>query len=131
MEGFKMNKHMRGMSIMTVFLIVILVVFFSSMAVKLLPSYFEYYQVKDSLDLMSKDPEIKRMANQKIKNNFMTKLQMNNVRGISFDSLSIERDHEKLWLNLKYEKKIHLMGNIDALLSFDDRVMASESNEKN
>jgi hypothetical protein len=47
-------------------------------------------------------------------------LQASYVKGVTPDNLEVIKVDDQVTLKIKYEARVHIMGNIDAILMFDN-----------
>lgn len=119
-------SRMKGATILGILFIVVVIVFGALILIRIVPPYIDYYQVKDSLDMLAKDPATPQMSKGKIREMFSRRLQVNNIKGIDPNQLEIENKNKQSWLMLKYETRVHILGNVDVVLMFDNQVMVGE-----
>lgn len=116
-------KSMQGMTVLgmlfTAFLVIIVVV----LAINLIPPYLHFYAIKESMETMAKDPETPKMSKAKLRDTFIRKLQVNDIKDVAPEALTIEKKDNKNFLMINYEVRTHLVGNIDAIIKFNEQVM--------
>lgn len=117
-----MNK-IRGVSFLGILLWVVIVIFGALVLIQLVPPYIDYYQVKDSLDVLAKDPSTPQMSKPRIREMFSRRLQVNNIKNVDPNKLEIENKQGKTWLTIQYETRVHVLGNVDAVLKFQTQAM--------
>ncbi len=117
------KKSMRGFSVLGLLSIAIIVVFVVVISMHLIPPYLHNFAIKDALEDLAKNPDISTFSKAKIKDLLSRKMQVNYVSEISPDALVIDKKDGKVTsLGLKYESRVRLIGNIDAVVMFDEQV---------
>jgi len=91
----------------------------------LFPPYMEHMSVKRALTDLAKT-DIKAQSPRKIEDLLLRRFQVNNVKNVKAKDLDIDKRDGKMYLSLAYEVRVHLISNIDAVLSFDDSVVVEE-----
>lgn len=115
-------KRMLGASFSQMLIFVTLLVLFLYMGIRLAPNYVQNYQIKDALQEVIKQAVAKKSSKEEIQDLFMRQLQVNDIRGMDFKNLVSERQKDKLFITFNYESRVHIIGNIDAVLVFKNRV---------
>ena len=116
-------KSMRGITLIGLLLIAIVVIFVAIIGMSLVSPYIENMEVKNSLELLAKEDNIKQVTNGKIKELFTRRMQVNSISHITSDNLIIEKKEGKTWLIVNYETRVHVIGNIDAVIKFNNQAM--------
>jgi hypothetical protein len=123
-----MNNHrprtQRGMSINTMMIVIVLVVFFATLLFRLGPGYMSFWTMKSIMDEVAQSPEPilgGRVAIMKVLEN---RMMINNVRDVDAKSFTFTKnDDGNFDVTLAYEQRIHLFFNIDAVLTFDHTIV--------
>ena len=104
--------------------ILALVVFVMGIAlfIRLIPPYLENMSVKKSLESIAEDASVKQMSAHKVRELLTRRLYVNNVKSVTTKSLEIVREGQQLSLQMKYEVRVHAIGNADVVLRFDEKV---------
>jgi len=112
----KSLRRQQGLSMINVFLIITLVIFFATLFAKLGPIYSDHFYL-DSIsqeiaaEIGSKGRSISEIREQMSKN-----LRINNVK---FDVKNgLKRDKKSGQLVLEYETRVHVLFNVDAVVTF-------------
>jgi|TARA_R100000900_G_scaffold146524_2_gene137235 hypothetical protein len=100
--------------------IAVMVGFFVMAGIRMAPSYFEYMAVRDVVERVAQehDPATETIADirRRISNLFNT----NQIYGLKPGDIEIYREDGQTWIDARYEARIPLVANIDAVISFDD-----------
>lgn len=116
----KLRQQQSGMSLLGVLAVAIMVGFFVMCVLKMGPSYFEYFTVRDVVTQVAAehDPATDSIADirHKLANLFNT----NQIYGLKPSEIEVFRKGGKTYIDASYEARIPLFGRIDAVIRFDD-----------
>ncbi len=116
-------KSMRGITVLNLLVIAIIIVFAVVISMHLIPPYLHNFAIKDALEELAQNPDLSTFSKAKVKDLLARKLQVNYISDISPYSLMITKKDSKVTsLGLKYEVRVRLIGNIDAVVMFDEQV---------
>jgi hypothetical protein len=113
----------RGFSLIGTLMLILLIVGAATTALKLGPYYLQYWTVRSVMDDMARDPDAATMGRQAIIQSLERKLYINEVRSVKNDSFSFDKTDRGRVLSVRYEVREHLIGNLDALLTFDHQTL--------
>lgn len=113
----------KGVTFLGILFIAIVVVFSALILIRIIPPYIDFYQVKDSLEIIAKDPGAAQMGKARLREMFSRRMHMNNINNIDPNKLEIVNDKGKTKLVIKYETRVHVMGNLDAVINFESQAM--------
>jgi len=107
----------------TGFIIILLIIgFFTMIALKLIPVYFENFKIKSALESLKDEPGISDKTNVEIGNIIAHRFIIENIDRVKLDQIKIKRDRAKILIDLDYEVRDNLVSNVDLVVSFKDRV---------
>lgn len=116
----QMRQRQGGMSLPGMLAIAVMVGFFVMAGIRMAPSYFEYMAVRDVVERVAQehDPATESIADirRRISNLFNT----NQIYGLKPGDIEIYREDGQTWIDARYEARIPLVANIDAVINFDD-----------
>ena len=107
----------------TGFIIILLIIgFFTMIALKLIPVYFENFKIKSALEALKDEPSISQKTNVEIGNIIAHRFIIENIDRTKLDQIKIKRDRANILIDMDYEVRNDLVGNVDLVVSFKDRV---------
>lgn len=110
------KQEQRGITLLG-FLVVLLVVGFClTVAFRLGPLYLDDYTVAESFAALGDD--VRTLSDQGIRAKLYKNFVVNNVDDIDLKAVKIERSSEKILVSLSYERRVALIGNLDAVAKF-------------
>lgn len=119
-------KYQRGMSPLTIFLILAALACFLTFIFTIFPLYNESLNVKNSMESVLSQPPAKRQTAKDVRRIFLRNAGINNLQ--RFDSNSVQemvnirkqKDTGKTYLHVKYRAENKLFKNIYLMLDFDE-----------
>ncbi|MEE2731273.1 MAG: DUF4845 domain-containing protein [Pseudomonadota bacterium] len=111
------NKQIGSSMYATMFIILVLI-FIAVTAMKLWAPYFDDMAVKTALKNIAEEDATRSMGPKEIRTTFNKRLQVNGVE-LSKDEIIIQKEEGEVTIQIVYERRVPLYGNIDAVLSFD------------
>ena len=118
-HALSQQKGMTGLGWLTV---LALIGFFALLTLKIVPIYLEYYSVKSTLKSLETEPLVTKKSPAEIKKLLKKRLNINYVSGLPKDAFKIKKSSGVLKVNLDYQVRKNLFGNIDLLVSFKDDI---------
>jgi hypothetical protein len=113
------QKGMTGLGWLTV---IALVLFFALLIVKLVPTYIENYSIRTILHSLNEDPLITQQSPAHIREILHHRLQINSVYDMKDSAIHIEKSSGVLRVEIVYEVRKPMFGNIDVVMSFDNKL---------
>lgn len=81
------------------------------------PLYLDNYTVAQSFAALG-DDDVRSLSDQGIRQKLYKEFVINNVDSIDLKAVEIERSAEKILVSLDYERRVPLLGNVDAVVRF-------------
>ncbi|NVK21083.1 MAG: DUF4845 domain-containing protein [Kangiellaceae bacterium] len=114
------RNYQNGMTAAGWLIIMAIVLFFIYLAIKLVPAYMEFGSIKSS---MASVAEQKVTEKREVIRLLEGRFNVNSVTSIKAKDAKIKEATGGKALEVKYEKKIELFGNVSALLDFQHEVL--------
>ncbi len=89
---------------------------------KLFPVYMEHFNVTTSLNSLSNESGVKEMKNSAIKTLLERRFSINEVDNVTRENITIEKVKGDMTIDIKYEVRKPLVGNIDIVIYFNDQL---------
>ncbi len=119
-RSMKLRQQQSGMSFLGMLTVAIMVGFFVMCGLKMGPSYFEYFSIRDVVTRVAAeyDPATESIGDirRKLSNLFNT----NQIYGLKPGDVEVFRKDGKTYIDASYEARVPLFGNIDVMIKFDD-----------
>ncbi|WP_313442112.1 DUF4845 domain-containing protein [Stenotrophomonas sp.] len=115
----KTMNAQRGMTLTSFLVVLIVVGFFLYVGMKLFPMYQEYYAVRSAMKSLANEPEIGTMAPAQIQTLLFKRLDMNYSENVKPADVKFNRRDNGWTLNVNYEVRRPLVGNLDVVGKFE------------
>jgi hypothetical protein len=121
MQLITKQKGMTGISLM-----VILALFgFAAVAmIKIIPVYLDSFKVADVVSSLADERGLGDKSNNEIATMVLKRLDVNQVDGINKDNIIIEKTKNNVFVDIDYEVRKAMFGNLDVVISFKKSVEA-------
>jgi hypothetical protein len=118
-----------GMTLLGFMLMFVALGFVMLITLKLMPIYLEHYKIQTSLNNLKTDPDVTGKTPTQIIAMLQKRWDVNGVDRIQAkDAVSIERKSDSLKIEVSYEVEEHLLGNVSALVKFDNFIELGDQN---
>jgi len=118
------RKQQQGASFFSILLVLIVGGVFFSVGFKLYPAYTENMTINSILTDVISNPDELAKGKRGIQRDITKKLRINQVKLPSKDALKITEDKGFIRFNLKYEVRIPMFYNVDAMVKFEKQYEA-------
>lgn len=118
-----LRRHQQGMGLSGLLFIFVLVAFVAVVLLRAGPAYMSYLTLRSAMNSVAESPEPISGGKATIMDLINRRLEINDVRGIDPKSFKIQKTSDKTYdVQVAYERREHLFGNIDVVLTFDHAV---------
>ena len=119
MQSKNKQKGLTGVSI------IVLLVFFAFFAVallKIMPVYFDSFKVGDVVSGLKDERGLGEKPNSQIVKMILKRLDVNMVSDVTKEHIFIEKVKNELFIDVEYEVRKPMFGNLDVIISFKKSV---------
>ena len=120
----KSMKHQQGVTAVGWLIILGLIAFFVSLALKLFPVYIENYNIVTSLKSMEQTDGLSRQSISRIKTLLQTKLDINDVKSIDRRDLQVRKREGKVFIDIEYSVTVPFAGAISIVADFHEKAVS-------
>jgi len=122
MKSITARQPQAGMTYMGMLIMLIVIAFFAVVLIKVLPLYMEHFNVTSSLKSLAKDTKDGQGAKtpMEVEKLLSNRLSINDVQHVTRDDIKVTRDGHRLVVDVSYEARVHLFGNLDVVAKFPD-----------
>ncbi len=113
-------RKQQGMTTGGMLLTVLAVIFAATVVMKLFPIYLDNYSIKSILESLDREPEIASYSPKQLKNKIDKHFQTNMIRDIRMQDVKTKRENGMLVVDIDYERRVDLIGNIDLVVTFEN-----------
>jgi len=122
----KTPKSQRGMTGISIMMILALAGFVLAMAFKLFPFYLEGFKVSSTLNGLTTDSRVEGASDREVKDLILKKLQVDDVDTVTSEHIKVDSTGKKRMVSIEYEARVHMVGNLDAVVVFGDNAVEIE-----
>ncbi len=120
MKRYRSNQT--GLTFLSVLVILGLIAFFTLLILKIGPIYLDHYKVKTVLASLENEPNLASESIRKVRSLLMRRFDINMVEHVKKEDITIKKMDGVLTVEIDYEVIEPIIGNIDVLVYFDDRI---------
>lgn len=104
--------------------LVILVIagFMVMIGIRITPVYLEHLAIKESLQSIKDEPFISRKPVREIRKMLLRRLEINNIRHLSKDNVTLQRSGGVTTIKIAYEERRPVVANISLVMTFEDSI---------
>jgi len=114
--------HQRGMTAIGWLLVLGLIAFFTLVTLRLVPMYLEYAKVVSTLESLPSEPGIASLSKGEIVGIIARRFDVNDVKDVDPKKVVVSKERGVLKIGFSYERREHLISNIDVVGKFDKYV---------
>ncbi len=115
-------KKQSGVTAIGWLVILTLIVFLALIIMRLAPMYIENFSVKTSLKSLQNEPLITEKPKAEVMKLLTRRLEINDADSVKRSHIDIERSAGVLKIRIQYERRDPLIGNLDVVGKFDERL---------
>jgi len=122
LQQLKPAQRQRGMSTLTLLVVIALVGLGITCGLKMIPAYINYWSLKGIFESVEAEPGIAQSSPKDIESALQKRLDINSAR--DFDpkkSVSIRKEDNQLFIEFYYEVREALFANIDVVMKFQHK----------
>ena len=121
----RVKNKQKGLTAISLLFIVVIFTFVVLSLLKIIPIYFDSFKVNDVVTSMQDERGLGDKSNNEISAMIIKRLKLNQVSGISKDNVYIEKAKNSVFIDIEYEVRKAMFGNLDVIISFKKSVEAS------
>lgn len=118
----KTRHYQEGMTAIGWLLVLGLIAFFTLITLRMVPLYLEYGKVASVIDSLQNEPGITSKTRSEIVSLVSRRFDVNDVRNVDPKIIKVSKDKGVLTVSINYERRRHLLGNVDVVTIFDKQV---------
>lgn len=118
----RLPSRQAGMTLIGFLMMFLLIGFFALLTLKLAPIYLEHFKISTSLESLKKEPDIGAKTKEQILLMLAKRWEINMVNAVTEKDVVFKREPGKLKVQIAYEVTTPIMGNVEALVYFDDAI---------
>ncbi|MES9939111.1 MAG: DUF4845 domain-containing protein [Candidatus Thiodiazotropha sp. 6PLUC2] len=115
-------KKQYGLTFISWLVILIVAGFLVMVGIKVVPVYIDHFAVKTALESVKNEPFAARKSKRDIQRLILKRLDINSIRHVTKDHITIKRSKGGLNVNINYEVRRHVAYNAAIVMTFDESV---------
>ena len=113
-----MQNQQRGLTMFGFLFVAIVLVMVAMLAMKLVPAYIEFFEVKKILSAMGQESDLKSKSNADIRDDFTKRANVGYVTVVKGSDLSVDRRGGVPVISAEYAFRTKLAGNVSLVVDF-------------
>ena len=113
-------SRQRGMSIPGMLAVAAMVGFFAMCIIRMAPHYFEYLSIREIVESVAADYKREENTIADIRRRIDTMFNTNQIYDLHPKDVEVFHKDGRTFIDARYEARVPLMGNISAVMTFDD-----------
>jgi len=124
----KTLSYQRGMSIPGMLLVAAMVGFFVMCTIRMAPRYLEYLSIREIVETVAREYKPDEEDLPDIRRRIDTMFNTNQIYDLQPKDVEIFHKDGRTYIDASYESRVPIIGNIDAVMTFDDlKIETSQS----
>ena len=116
----KTLSSQRGMSIPGMLIVAAMVGFFVMCAIRMVPRYLEYLSIREIVSTIATEYNPEEDSISDIRRKIETIFNTNQIYDLKPKDVEVFTKDGRTFIDARYESRVPIMGNIDAVMHFDD-----------
>ncbi|MGI9320412.1 MAG: DUF4845 domain-containing protein [Thiogranum sp.] len=114
--------HQKGMTAIGWMLVLGLIAFFTLITLRMVPLYLEFGKVASTLESLKEQKNITTLTKSEIIKIVRKRFDVNDVDNVDPKRIKISKDKGVMKVGINYERREHLVGNVDIVAIFDKHI---------
>lgn len=119
MQSLQKQKGLTFISWLVIFIVAAFLIF---VGIKITPVYIDHYAIQSILKSVKQDPLSARKSKREILSMITKGMDVNNIRHVNRDHISIRRSGKTTIINISYEERRPIVYNISILMAFEEEI---------
>ena len=116
-QSTNLRRRQQGLTFWGYVVILALIGFFVLIGLKLTPSYLEYSRVKQQVESVKDEGGLETKAAIQVKKTLLRRFDIDDI-SLPPDAIKVEKSERLVKLQIDWDKRTHIMGNVDVLVTF-------------
>lgn len=109
-----------GMSVPGMLTVMAMLGFFIMCGVRMAPHYFEYLSIREIVETVAAEYKREEDSISDIRRRIDTMFNTNQIYDLQPKDVEVFHKDGRTWIDARYEARVPIMGNVSAIMSFDD-----------
>lgn len=126
----KLHKQQQGLTMISWLVILSAIGFAVFIALKILPIYLNGYNSYSAVESMEKERGLGTKSLAQVKEMLWRRLDINMVSNITKNDIYVTKGKGEIIIEIDYEVRENVMGNLDVIAHFNKSVSVSTANDR-
>jgi len=122
----QLKNKQKGLTGVSIVVILVAVAFVTVIFFKIMPIYFDSFKVSSVVTSLEEERGLGEKSNREIKEIILKRLDVNMVSDVKKDHIFIEKLKNDIYIDIEYEVRKQMFGNLDIVVSFKKSVEVSD-----
>jgi hypothetical protein len=113
-------NRQKGMSLIGVFILAFMVIFFGLLTVKMSGSYMDHYTLTKMVETSLEGQTASRFSATEFQDRLKKNMEINQINLNLKEAMTISKRKSPVEIVLSYEKRVHLFANVDVVMIFHE-----------
>ena len=118
--------HQRGLTMISSLVVLGIILFFATVAIKMVPSYLENFAINDVMKGMANDASLRDESRSNLKEILLKRFQVNQVYDFDPSDIKITSTKRGTQIEVDYEVRKPVIGNVSVVMAFSNKVELGE-----
>lgn len=120
----QLKNKQKGLTGVSIMVILLAVAFMAIIFLKIMPIYFDAFNVGDVVSSMKDERGLDDKSPNEITTMILKRLDVNMVSDVTKDDILIDKTKDTVFIDVEYEVRKKMFGNLDVVVSFKKSVEA-------
>lgn len=112
-----LRRRQQGLTFWGYVVILAILGFFVLIGLKLTPIYLEYSRVHQQIESLKEEGGLEAKAAVQVKKQLLRRFSIDDIE-IPADEIKLEKKERQVKLQMEWERRTNIVGNVDALVTF-------------
>ena len=120
----QLKSKQKGLTAVSIMALLVFIAFAALIFLKVMPIYFDSFKVGDVISSLKKERGLGEKTNNEIATIILKRLDVNVVTDVTKEHIFIEKAKNSVFVDIEYEVRKQMFGNLDVVVSFKKSVEA-------
>ena len=120
----QLKNKQKGLTGISIMVLLVAIAFIAVIFLKIMPIYFDAFKVGDVVSAMKDERGLDDKSPNEITKMILKRLDVNMVTDVIKDDIIVEKTKDIVFIDVEYEVRKPMFGNLDVVISFKKSVEA-------
>ena len=118
------RRQQTGITVIATLLILIFIGFVVLLLLKIVPIYMEYFQIRKAVESVKSETSL-NTSGAEIQKKLSRRFDIDYITAIEAKDLKVRKGNGRIVVQIRYEDRRPLIGNMDVVAKFDDAIQVA------